>query len=134
VKLAWSACTEACDNRLDYIVLFASRLSCKPHCSPGRKIAWGRNAALPDSLFAFSASPFEGVAERLNWLGAQCKADSYCNALVAAGVKEETIKAWSVDPQVKIAADGKKVSIFDALEDMDAKVCMDKLKALQALQ
>lgn len=81
-----------------------------------------------------SASPFEGVAERLNWLGAQCKQDSFCKALVDAGVKEETIKAWSVDPQVKIDADGKKGSLFDALEDMDAKTCIEKCKSLQAMQ
>jgi nucleoside diphosphate kinase len=81
-----------------------------------------------------SASPFEGVAERLNWLGVQCKADSYCKALLDAGVKEETINSWSVDPQVKIDASGKKGSLFDALEDMDAKACAEKCKALQAMQ
>merc|ERR1719251_817947 len=42
-----------------------------------------------------SASPFEGVAERLNWLGKRCDEDSFCQALVRAGVKEAMIKAWS---------------------------------------
>ncbi len=32
----------------------------------------------------------------------QCKNDAYCKALVKAGVTEETINAWSVDPQVKL--------------------------------
>merc|ERR1712014_210364 len=45
-----------------------------------------------------SASPFEGVAERLNWLGKRCNQDKYCKAMVAAGIKEATINAWSVDP------------------------------------
>jgi len=81
-----------------------------------------------------SASPFEGVAERMNWLGYRCSGDSYCNALMRAGVKEATIKAWSVDPQVKIDPAGKKGSLFDALEDMDAQACMDKVKQLQAMQ
>jgi len=106
----------------------------------GKMLATWEELGLPgkpntgDNGVHASASPFEGVAERLNWLGAQCKQDSFCKALVDAGVKEETIKAWSVDPQVKIDADGKKGSLFDALEDMDAKTCIEKCKSLQAMQ
>lgn len=80
-----------------------------------------------------SASPFEGMAERMNWLGTSCRSDAFCQALVKAGVKEATIRAWSVDPQVNIAA-GKKGSLFDALEDLDTKPCIEKAKALNALQ
>jgi len=80
-----------------------------------------------------SASPFEALAERMNWLGKQCNQDSYCKSLVAAGISEETIKAWSVDPQVKIEADGKKGSLFDSLEDMNAKPCLEKCQDLQAM-
>lgn len=106
----------------------------------GRMLASWEELGLPgkpntgDNGVHASASPFEGVAERLNWLGVQCKADSYCKALLDAGVKEETIKSWSVDPQVQIDSSGKKGSIFDALEDMDAQACIEKLKALQSLQ
>lgn len=81
-----------------------------------------------------SASPFEGLAERMNWLGKRCSQDAYCKALVRAGVKEATIGAWSVDPQVKIDPSGKKGSLFDALEDLDAQDCIAKAKALQAMQ
>jgi len=80
-----------------------------------------------------SASPFEALCERMNWLEVQCKNDSYCNAMVKAGVTEKTIKEWSVDPQVKLES-GKKGSIWDALEDMDAKACLDKTKLLQGIQ
>jgi len=80
-----------------------------------------------------SASPFEGLAERMNWLETPCRRDAYCKALVRAGVREATIKAWSVDPQVKIETD-KKGSLFDALEDMDASACIEKAKKLQSLQ
>jgi len=80
-----------------------------------------------------SASPFEGVAERLNWLGKRCGQDSYCSAMVAAGIKEKTITAWAVDPQVKLES-GKKGSLFDALEDLDAKACIDKAKLLQSIE
>jgi len=87
-----------------------------------------------------SASPFEALCERMNWLEVQCKNDSYCRALTSAGITEETIKAWSVDPQVRLMAKpfkqegGKKGSIWDALEDMDAVPCLEKTKKLQDIQ
>ena len=40
--------------------------------------------------------------------------------LISSGVTVDTIRAWSVDPQVK----GK--SIFDQLEDMNAEDCVKK--------
>merc|ERR1711920_1025634 len=80
-----------------------------------------------------SASPFEGLAERMNWLETPCRKDAYCKALLRAGVEEATINAWAVDPQVNIGG-GKKGSLFDALEDMDAQACIDKATALQKLQ
>merc|ERR1711920_806845 len=86
-----------------------------------------------DNVVHASASPFEGLAERMNWLETPCRKDSYCQALVRAGVKEAVIKAWSVDPQVNIDG-GKKGSLFDSLEDLDASACIQKAKALQALQ
>ena len=46
--------------------------------------------------------------------------DSFGARLISAGVKADTIRAWSVDPQVK----GK--SLFDQLEDMDADDCIAK--------
>mmetsp|Transcript_83054 Transcript_83054/g.192938 ORF Transcript_83054/g.192938 Transcript_83054/m.192938 type:complete len:332 (+) Transcript_83054:73-1068(+) len=80
-----------------------------------------------------SASPFEGLAERMNWLQVPCRKDAYCKAMLRAGVKEAMINAWSVDPQVKLEG-GKQGSLFDALEDMDAGACLEKAKTLQALQ
>jgi len=80
-----------------------------------------------------SASPFEALCERMNWLEVQCKNDSYCRSLVKGGITEKTISAWSVDPQVKLEG-GKKGSIWDALEDMDASACLDKIKKVQDIQ
>ena len=77
-----------------------------------------------------SASPFEGLAERLNWLGASLADDSFGGALLKAGLDEATIKAWSVDPQVTLDADGAKGSIFDALEDLDVDACIEKCVAI----
>jgi len=81
-----------------------------------------------------SASPYEAMAERMNWLETPCRRDAFCRALVQAGVKQATIEAWNVDPQVKIDASGKKGSLFDALEDLDSTACIEKAKALNAMQ
>jgi hypothetical protein len=67
-----------------------------------------------------SASPFEGLCERLNWLKAPLEADEFGAQLLAAGVPADTIREWSVDPQVK----GR--SLFDSLEDLDASACIAK--------
>ena len=71
-----------------------------------------------------SASPFEGLAERMNWLKADPATDAFGKELLAAGVSVKTIQAWSVDPQV-----GGK-SLFDQLEDTDSAECVAKAAAL----
>ena len=85
-----------------------------------------------DNAVHASASPFEAMAERMNWLGATCPKDAFCSALTASGIPEPVIKAWSVDPQVKIG-DGKKKSLFDSLEDLDSSACLAKAKELNSL-
>jgi hypothetical protein len=83
-----------------------------------------------------SASPFEGLAERTNWLGVAIADDPFGKVLLAAGIPEATIKKWSSDPQVTYDAEtakstGKpKGSIFDALEDLDYEACLDKCVAI----
>lgn len=72
-----------------------------------------------------SASPFEALAERMNWLGIELGNDRFGKALNTAGVSEDTIDEWSVDPQVQMP-DGSSSSLFDSLEDMDAKQCIEK--------
>jgi len=80
-----------------------------------------------------SASPFEGLAERANWLQSAVKDDIFGKQLVDAGMAEDKIKDWSVDPQVIIDSDGKKASIFDQLEDIDSSTCLEKLISLSKL-
>merc|ERR1719305_1734488 len=79
-----------------------------------------------------SASPFEALAERTNWLGLPLSKDKFGRLMLSEDVPMDTIKEWSVDPQVNIEA-GKKGSIFDALEDMDAEKCLAKVVALTKL-
>jgi hypothetical protein len=77
-----------------------------------------------------SASPFEALAERANWLGADVESDLYGKGLLAAGVPKETISKWSGDAQVTVegeTAAGKTMSVFDALEDLDADVILEKV-------
>merc|ERR1719498_1380833 len=79
-----------------------------------------------------SASPFEAMAERNNWLGAAFSEDPYGKELIAAGIPKKTIMEWTKDPQVTIE-EGKQGSIFDALEDMYADQCLAKLSGLWKL-
>ena len=80
-----------------------------------------------------SASPFEGLAEKSNWLKRSVEQDSFGQALLDAGLSKETIEAWSVDPQVTLTPGGGKGSVFDALEDMDVEACLAKLVQLNDL-
>merc|ERR1712159_345202 len=79
-----------------------------------------------------SASPFEAFAERNNWMGVPVPKDSFGRLIVSSRIPIKTIKSWSVDPQVT-TEEGKKGSIFDALEDMDADQCLAKLSGLWKL-
>lgn len=79
-----------------------------------------------------SASPFEGLAERMNWLGATPDDDDFGGQMLKAGISKETITAWSVDPRVKIS-DSAEGSLFDNLEDINADTCIEKCIALNKL-
>lgn len=79
-----------------------------------------------------SASPFEGLAEKINWLRQSVTDDAFGKTLLAAGLSKETIAAWSVDPQINQPG-GAKGSVFDALEDMDVEACLAKLVELNDL-
>merc|ERR1719433_314434 len=77
-----------------------------------------------------SASPFEALAERANWLGVPLSQDFFGRAMLASGVPLATIKAWCEDPAVMF--DGKKQSLFDLLEDLDGRECLKKSAAIHA--
>merc|ERR1712160_60 len=74
-----------------------------------------------------SASPFEAFAELVNWTGADPATEPFGKAMLDAGISAETIKAWSVDPQVTLPGGDKKGSLFDSVEDMDADASLAKL-------
>jgi len=80
-----------------------------------------------------SASPFEGLAERSNWLASPIEEDAFGAALIDAGLSKETIEAWSVDPRVNLPGGGMG-SVFDHLEDSDADECLAKLVEINGLR
>jgi len=73
-----------------------------------------------------SASPFEGLAERMNWLGYQPTADDFGQTLLKAGITKQQLKDWSTDPQVTYGEPPQSGSLFDALEDIDVDRCVTK--------
>merc|ERR1711879_459893 len=79
-----------------------------------------------------SASPFEAFAERNNWLSVPVEQDTFGSAMLYNGIPKAMITSWAVDPQVTIEK-GKQGSIFDQLEDLDAKDCLAKVVDLMKL-
>eukprot|EP00967_Tisochrysis_lutea_P101379 scaffold152075_cov31-Tisochrysis_lutea.AAC.1 len=75
-----------------------------------------------------SASPFEAMAERLNWMGATVDKDPFGKAMLDAGIPKATILEWTKDPQVTY--EGKKASLFDLLEDLDNDACLEKAQKI----
>ena len=80
-----------------------------------------------------SASPFEGLAEKMNWLSRPIEKDPLGKELLKSGISKKTIRTWSQDPRVRLSENGEEGSIFDALEDMDASQCLSKMIELNKL-
>lgn len=76
-----------------------------------------------------SASPFEALTERINWLGVTIETDAFGSACIGAGIPSETIALWGTDPAVEF--EGKTSSLFDLLEDIDSKDCLKKMLKIQ---
>eukprot|EP00930_Biecheleria_cincta_P042403 TRINITY_DN29180_c0_g1_i1.p1 TRINITY_DN29180_c0_g1~~TRINITY_DN29180_c0_g1_i1.p1 ORF type:complete len:832 (+),score=179.22 TRINITY_DN29180_c0_g1_i1:30-2498(+) len=75
-----------------------------------------------------SASPFEAMAERANWLRIDVASDALSKALAAAGITLEVQMQWTEDPQVEWHRQNQ--SLFDLLEDLDSKELVQKASRL----
>jgi len=75
-----------------------------------------------------SASPFEALAERMNWLGDDVESDFYGAGMIFSGVPKDVLLSWTSDPAVSF--EGKQQSLFDLLEDLDAAPCLEKAAAI----
>ena len=116
------------------LLLISPRLDSAPTATaPTPGLAHAPNTG--DNCVHASASPFEGFAERTNWLkdAYTFANDPFGKLLLAAGISEATLKAWSVDPQVLVpGGGGKKASLFDQVEDMDVEDCVKKCVEINA--
>jgi len=74
-----------------------------------------------------SASPFEGLVEKANWGAKPYDKDGFGKQLILQGIKVKILKTWSHDPHVILPESSSPVSLFDALEDLDAAACINKL-------
>jgi hypothetical protein len=80
-----------------------------------------------------SASPFEAMAERMNWLGVPAEEDSFGKALLTK-VPKAVVAKWSEDAQVEVDGEtpsGKTMSVFDTLEDLDADTILAKVDKIK---
>lgn len=75
-----------------------------------------------------SASPFEALAERMNWLGVKPEEDDFGRGMLTV-VPKPTLEKWTQDPQVSVGG-GKPGSLFDALEDKDADVVLKVIRQI----
>lgn len=77
----------------------------------------------------FSASPLEGLREKLNWIQRTILEDPYGRALAEQGITRTLLKeSFFLDPVVTVPGkEFSKVHIFEVLEDMDSKECLDMM-------
>lgn len=75
-----------------------------------------------------SASPFESLGERLNWLQKEenlIQTDELYQILIKNGLKIKDIKKYLEDPTVTY--NNKSASFFDLVEDLDSDECFEKI-------
>ncbi|CAD7934060.1 unnamed protein product [Amoebophrya sp. A120] len=76
-----------------------------------------------DNAVHASASPFEALAEKMNWLGMKPEEDDFGKALLKI-LDTKTLVEWGRDAQVTYGPVSIKKSVFDSVEDTDAAQCL----------
>mmetsp|Transcript_70760 Transcript_70760/g.133665 ORF Transcript_70760/g.133665 Transcript_70760/m.133665 type:complete len:471 (-) Transcript_70760:201-1613(-) len=77
-----------------------------------------------------SASPFESLTERMNWLGVQPENDLFGQQLLNSGISVRQIEKCARDPKVRLGPSSAMRSLFDVLEDKDANECLNICQAV----
>lgn len=97
------------------------------------KYGLGYEPNVGDNAVHASASPFEALSEKMNWVGVDAKKDEFGQAVLRV-LDENTLTKWSRDPQIRYGVAGTKLtkSCFDLLEDTDASYCLALLGMLYA--
>lgn len=86
-----------------------------------------------DNAIHASASPFEALAEKMNWLGHALDTDSFGVELMKF-MDKKTIDAWTKDPQCTYGPIPIKKSVFDSVEDTNADLCLALLGMMYSQQ
>lgn len=79
-----------------------------------------------DNAVHASASPFEALSEKMNWIGVNPKDDAFGKQVLSI-LDEKTLIEWGRDKQVQFGAPLIKKSIFDLVDDTDAAYCLSLL-------
>merc|ERR1712137_279108 len=75
-----------------------------------------------------SASPFEGLAERANWLNTPLGEDPFGKEMLAAGIPLKSIEEWTKDPNVFY--EESDVSVFDLFEDQEQDEILTRARTI----
>lgn len=81
-----------------------------------------------------SASPFEALAERMNWLGYRPERDPFGKLVLKAGASPKLVRDWCKDPQVTFGVLPITGSLFDTLEDKDSDWCLAYISMMAGSQ
>eukprot|EP00929_Paragymnodinium_shiwhaense_P123720 TRINITY_DN9791_c0_g1_i3.p1 TRINITY_DN9791_c0_g1~~TRINITY_DN9791_c0_g1_i3.p1 ORF type:complete len:1799 (-),score=467.66 TRINITY_DN9791_c0_g1_i3:356-5752(-) len=95
-----------------------------------QKLAIDPMPSLANNCVHASASPLEGLLERMNWLGWSAAEDIFGQRLLAAGIDDETLAHWALDPKLDEDVAPGANSIFSVMEDADADRCISLCKAI----
>lgn len=80
---------------------------------------YGVDVSISDNVIHASASPFEALIEKINWLGDNLKNDPLLDALQELGVTKKQIQTWYYDNPA-VAMDGQQETLVDVLEDKNS--------------
>lgn len=79
-----------------------------------------------DNAVHASASPFEALSEKMNWIGVKPQDDAFGKQVLSI-LDEKTLVEWGRDKQVQFGSPQIKKSIFDLVEDTDSAYCLSLL-------
>jgi len=79
-----------------------------------------------DNAVHASASPFEALSEKMNWVGVKAEDDAFGKQVLNI-LDKKTLVEWGRDKQVQFGEPQIKKSIFDLVEDTDSPYCLSLL-------
>lgn len=103
-----------------------------------KELGLDRQPSMSENGFHASASPWEGLLERMNWLQRKLDEDPFGQELLAAGISKDMLKVIREDPTVMFnnQSNTKDVAfdLIDYLEDKSATECINIMKKVKTLK